>query len=487
MRLSLNKESTVHLYIQLYQDIRDKILSGELPYGKRLPSERKLSETLEVNRHTVITAYDLLKSDGLLESFSGRGTFVSYKSIEENKCHPQISYYDWDRVFEKKQEKKHDNVIELIMDSSIRDQHYFFAGGLPSNQSIPNEIFQDLSSRLLKDKHLNVLSHSPVSGIEPLRREIKTLMALRGVHSSMKEVLITSGSQQGLDLVFKSFIQPGNTVLIEEPSFFGVIELLKHYGAKIVSIPMDKEGMQTSILEYMIQQHQPKFIYTIPTYHNPTGISMSLDRRQALIALSNKYNVPIIEDDPYSAIVYEGPNYPTLKSMDKGNHVIYISTFSKTVSLGLRIEWVLAPESVIKHLIKMKQISDLHVNTLHQYTMASYLASGAYGTHVKSVIKEYKDKRDIMLNALYKYSHAIDLEVPKGGFYIWITFKQMVSMHSLFERCAKHGVMITPSYHFTPDGKEKLPQVRLNFTYPTEEDIKVGIAILYDCYQSLLK
>jgi DNA-binding transcriptional MocR family regulator len=485
MKLKLDKNKATNLYIQVYEEIRDKILSEELAFGSRLLSERKLSQLLDVNRQTIATAYELLKVDGLIESFSGRGTFVSYKQEEKKHKKTINTYLNWPELFERKQRVRHGSLIELIMDEQLKKDTYFLAGGLPATEAVPKEAFRQISSELLQDKHLNVLSQSPVSGVSQLKKQIKQIMWHRGYESKVDEYLITSGSQQALDLIFRAFLQPGDTVLIEEPSFFGVIELLKHYGAHIVSLPMDKEGMQTSILEYMLEKHRPKFIYTIPTYQNPTAISMSIERRKALIALSNKYNVGIIEDDPYGALQYEGKHYPTLKSMDKSNHVIYVSTFSKTVSLGLRIGWITAAEEVINQLVKVKQISDLHVNTFNQYTLAAFIESGQYFEHEKKLIKEYSLKRDIMLKTLKEEIGEVEYIYPDGGFYVWISLDEQVSSRALFDEGIKHGLLITPGYHFMKDGKERGSFIRLNFTYPHADDIVAGIKVLAACYRKI--
>lgn len=299
MKLSLHRSASISLYQQVYIELRNKILSKELQAGKKLPSERVLAKTLDVDRSTVVKAYDILKSDGLIQSFKGKGTYIVYSENKQEKHQSPLSFFDWRQCFEKKNKNKHDDIIRLIMDSDIRKDKCFFAGGLPDDHLIPHKTFQQLGEKCINDASLNVLAHSAVSGVSVLKHQIKTLMEERDIYTSVNEQIITSGSQQALDLVFRSFVEEGDVVLVEEPAFFGALQLLRQVGAKIIQVPMDEDGMQMDILAFMIATHKPKFIYTTPTYHNPTGIVMSLERRFQLIELSNQYHVPIIEDDPY--------------------------------------------------------------------------------------------------------------------------------------------------------------------------------------------
>lgn len=485
MMITIDTNSKTSIYLQIYEVFRNKILNGDIKTGTALPSERKLSQQLGVNRSTVMAAYDLLKSDALIESQPGRGTYVVYSTESLNSQKRHTTHHDWDRTYRESNLSKHDNIIEIIMTQSRIKGNFFFAGGLPSNKLIPNESYREITTELMQNSSLDVLSNTSVSGVHELKKEIKNIMLSKGVNSSMPEQLITSGSQQALDLVFKTFIKSGDTVLVEEPTFFGTLQLLRHYGANIITIPMDEHGMITESLDYMIKTHNPKFIYTIPTFHNPTGISMSLTRRHELVDISNKYNIPVIEDDPYSSITFEDSTQPPLKSLDRSNQIIYISTFSKTISLGLRIGWITASPDVIKHLVKSKQISDLHVNTLNQYTTANFISSKKYHSHLKRINQIYKHKRDLMIKALEDNFEGALFKCPKGGFYIWVELPHNISMRSLFEESMKNNVLITPGYHFMKHSKDSASEMRLNFTYPDADEIAEGIKILADCYHMI--
>ncbi|WP_053242837.1 PLP-dependent aminotransferase family protein [Clostridium sp. DMHC 10] len=252
MNISIKRNSKISVYIQIKNQIRDMIYSKMLPKAYVLPSERELAKTLEVNRSTVVKAYQELKADGLIAS------------------------------------------------------------------------------------------------------EIKKLMINREVRVSTENIMVTSGSQQGLDLIVRTFVNPDDVILVEEPTFFGALQLFQMLKAKVIGVPLDENGIRLDVLEYLIKKFNPKFIYTIPNFQNSTGITMSLKRRYELIKAIEKYGIPVIEDDPYGEIRYEGEELPPLKALDKNNYVIYLSTFSKTISLGLRVGWIAAPERVINKLSLFK-------------------------------------------------------------------------------------------------------------------------------------
>lgn len=485
MRFDIDKELNVSIYYQLYNQIRNKIFSGEILKNDQLPSERKLAKQLSVNRSTIVSAYDLLKSDGLIKTIKGKGTFVTFNVEGETQSDTTITYYDWETCFEENMKTRYDEVIRLIMDGSNRSGKCFLAGGLPSPSLIPANELQNIFQQLAVNKRIDPLSHCPVQGTHELRVQTKQLMLKRGVTANINEQLITSGSQQALDLVIRSFIKEGDVVIVEEPTFFGALQLFQHVGAKVITVPMDRYGIKTDVLEYLIKTHHPKIIYTIPNFHNPTGVVMSHERRRKLIELSNLYHVPIIEDDPYAEIMFDELDLRPLKSMDKSNYIIYLSTFSKTISLGLRIGWIVASEEVINCLKKIKQISDLHVNTLNQYVMSEYLASNRYNEHLKVIRSVYMKKRDLMVQQLNEHFDSISFDIPSGGFYLWVNFSRNFNLKEMFDNCFREGVVITPGYHFMPGGKDYEPQIRLNFTYPSEEEIIEGIKRLSKCYKMI--
>lgn len=487
MKIRINRNSPISLYLQIYNQVKALIYSKHLPYKHMLPSERNLSESLDVDRSTVVKAYDKLKAEGLIKSHIGKGTFVIFTLEDTSKKKVLINRFDWNSCFGENNKMKYDDIIHLIMNANSNDDRIFFAGGLPSLDLFPVEAFNHIKQESLNICLAELFTHSPVLGIRDLRYQIKNMMIKYGIKSNINEIMITSGSQQGLDLVIRSFVSKGDVVLVEEPSFFGAIQLFQHIGAKIVSVPMDQDGMDMEILEFLMKKHQPKLIYTIPNFHNPTGITMGLERRYKLVELSNYYKIPIIEDDPYVMIRYEGKNLPSLKSLDFSNHVIYLSTFSKTISLGLRIGWICAPEEVINRLKKIKQITDLHVNTINQYFLSELIQSNLYEKHLEHINKIYAQKRDLMIDRLRSNFKNIEFSEPDGGFYIWVHFTEEVDMKLFFDIAYQNGVVFTPGQYFLVKGRKNNQYIRLNFTFPNVEQIDEGMKLLSICYYEAIK
>ncbi|MCY6353764.1 MocR-like pyridoxine biosynthesis transcription factor PdxR [Clostridium sp. ZS2-4] len=442
MRIYIDKNSREALYIQIRNQIRKRIYSKKFPENYILPSERELAKRLDVNRSTVIKAYQELKAEGLVNSEIGKGTYVIYHDEEDgSKTNNFAQPFFWDEIYSNSTRKNYSDIISEIMNIASSENIISFSGGIPSPDLFPKEEFEKIQIDLLKGKIEKIFSHSPVSGCSSFKKEISKLMLDIGIKALTKEIMITSGSQQGLDLIVRTFINSGDVILVEEPTFFGAIQLFNTVGARVIGVPMDDDGICIDILEYLINKHNPKFIYTIPTFHNPTGITMSLERRYELIKISSKYNVPIIEDDAYGELRYEGDDLLSLKALDIHNQVIYLGTFSKTISLGLRVGWIAAPEKVIGKLSSLKQITDLQVNTLSQTMICQFLKNDYYENHLKRIKKEYLAKRNLMIKELQQnFLDGISFKIPKGGYYIWCKISNNIDSKLLIKKSLEKGV-----------------------------------------------
>lgn len=482
MRVSINRNSDTPIYLQIKNQIRDMIISGELPAGHILPPERILSALLNVNRATVVKAYHELKSDGLAEARVGKGTMVAVKPFQGRfKNIRQFNPIPWYQFFNESIDSGGDHIISDIMDINCTEDIISFSGGFPSAELYPLEDLSSIQVNLFKTLGKQLLLHSPVEGLTSLRAGISSLMKSRNVNISPKDVMIVSGSQQGLDYIARVFIKPGDTIILEEPSFFGAMQIFRSAGARVIGVPVDSCGMKTDILESLIQRYKPKFIYALPTFQNPSGIVMSLERRYELLDLSYKYRVPIVEDDPYGDLRYEGKAIPSLKALDPYEHVIYLSTFSKVLSLGLRIGWVVASQQVIRKFAYLKQITDMHVNTPGQYMISEFLSQGCYEKHLNTVLTEYRKKRELMNAALEKYKlPGVLWEKPEGGYYIWCRLPEYVTNNRLVSKAAEKGVVYLPGEAFYPDGTQGENYMRLNFTFPNSSRIDEGIKLLMD-------
>jgi DNA-binding transcriptional MocR family regulator len=309
-----------------------------------------------------------------------------------------------------------------------------------------------------------------------LREAIAGWLTTRGLHCISDEVMVLSGSQQGLQLTARVLLSPGDTVIVEAPTYFGALEAFRKAGARMVSVPVDAEGMQVDILGALLRHHRPKLIYTLPTFQNPSGTVMSLERRRQLLALAAGYGIPILEEDTYAELRYDGSSIPSLKAMDTTGVVLNLGTFSKILFPGLRLGWLLAPRQVIRRLALSKQTEDLHSSTLGQWAMERMITAGHLETHLVTIRKVYRHQRDVMGKALEaERIEGLRWEVPRGGFYFWCELPRLVDRAKLSAMAAELSVNFLPGY---PCFVDEPPShwVRLNFTFPTPREIEEGVA-----------
>lgn len=487
MRISIDKNISTPIYIQIKNEIREMIYSGTLPKGFSLPSERKLAEELGVSRSTVIKAYEELKALGLLDSHMGKGTKViieNYnKALDTEKHTLPLSWYQF---FDSNIAPANDHTIIDMIDMIECKNAIYFSGGVADPELYPVDTIRKLQENLYTKSGKDMLNYNAVEGYYPLRESISQSMKLRHISASPKEIMILSGSMQGMDFITRTFITPRDVVIVEEPTFMGAIQSFKIAGAKVIGVPMDEEGIKTDILEILLNKYKPKFIYTIPTFQNPSGTLMSLKRRYEFLELAYKYQVPIIEDDPYGELRYEGNPIPSLKALDQYGYVIYLSTFSKTLFSGMRVGWIVAPSPVIKKFSIIKQMTDLHTNVPSQYILDSFLREGLYEDHIKTVCKEYSHKRDVMVKALDKKKNlGISFRIPQGGYYIWCKIPDEIQQPQLLIKSSHKGIVYAPGNPFYPEESDGNNYIRLNFTFENTKNISNGINRLLEAVEEV--
>jgi 2-aminoadipate transaminase len=361
-----------------------------------------------------------------------------------------------------------------------------FAGGMPAPDAFPIKEFTDACNRVLKTQSSQALQYGSTDGYLPLREMIAQQSKRYGIEVTPENILITSGSQQALDLLGKIFINPGDHIVVENPTYVGALQALNAYGAEYIPIPTDEEGMVTSELEKSLRS-SPKFIYVLPNFQNPTGVTLSFERRLQLIELSEKYGVPIIEDDPYGQLRFEGDNLPPIEVLDSqtraqggcySGNVIYTSTFSKTLSPGIRLAWVIAPPEVIHKLVLAKQGTDLHTATFNQMIAYEVGKNGFINEHVKYIRKIYKERRDVMLDTLEEHMpEGVKWTHPEGGLFLWMTLPECIDSRELLTEALKFKVAFVPGCSFFPDGSHP-NTMRLNFSYASPDLINEGIGRL---------
>jgi 2-aminoadipate transaminase len=331
------------------------------------------------------------------------------------------------------------------------------------------------------------LQYGPTEGYRPLRELIARHSARSGLEISPDNILITSGSQQALDLLGKVFINPGDHILVEAPTYLGALQAWNAYGAEYQVVPMDEDGMNTDELEAALRAG-PKFIYVLPNFQNPTGVTLALERRKRLVALADQYGVPIVEDDPYGQLRYEGEHLPGVVVLDgkdrdhgefvyRGN-VIYLSTFSKILAPGLRLAWVVAPPEVIRKLVQAKQGADLHTATFNQMVAYEVARGGFLDRHIELIRRVYRERRDVMLAALEEhFPSGVRWTHPQGGLFLWATLPEGMDSAPVLAAAVAQQVAFVPGTSFYPTGGGA-NTMRLNFSNATPEKIREGIARL---------
>lgn len=374
-------------------------------------------------------------------------------------------------------------IRELLKLTSLPDV-ISFAGGLPAPELFPIERFKEASEVVLTEMGDRALQYGTTEGYQPLREMIATNAGKYGIQISADNVLITTGSQQALDLLGRIFINRGDRILVESPTYLGALQAWNAYGVKYVTIPFDDDGMQTDLLEERLRTGL-KFIYVLPNFQNPTGVTLSRERRVQLVEMANAYGVPIVEDDPYGQLRYEGDHIPPVVVLDDeirakevpiySGNVIYTSTFSKILAPGLRLAWVVAPTEVIKKLVQAKQGCDLNTSTFNQY-LAYEVANGPWmKTHIQQIRVTYKERRDVMLKALEEYMpEGVQWTRPKGGLFLWVTLPESVNTIEIFPAAVKEKVAFVPGDSFHPLGGGE-NTMRLNFSCMKPELIVEGI------------
>ncbi len=396
------------------------------------------------------------------------------------------------------------SAIRELLKVTQRPGMISFGGGLPAPDVFPVQRFQEACFKVLTEQAASALQYGETEGYRPLRELIANNIARYGIKAKVENVLITSGSQQALDLIGKLFINAGDRVLVEAPTYLGALQAFNVYGAEYVSVPIDENGLRTDQLEKPLRSG-PKFMYVLPNFQNPAGTTLSEGRRHELVMLSERYGILIVEDDPYGQLRYEGDHLPSLVVLDRQNlrrdngysigNVIYLSTFSKTLAPGLRLGWIVAPPEVISKLTQLKQGADLHTSTFTQFVAYEVARDGFLDKHVKLIRQIYRERRDVMLQALEEFfPPAVTWTHPQGGLFLWVTLPEGVDMPAIFKAALEQNVAFVAGDSFYAnsndgrgnDGREGSRHMRLNFSNAAPEQIREGIQRLAAAVKSHL-
>ncbi|ABM80281.1 PLP-dependent aminotransferase family protein [Hyperthermus butylicus] len=367
-----------------------------------------------------------------------------------------------------------------------------FAGGLPDPNTFPKEEIAQIAMEVIIKHGEKALQYGPTRGSAYFLEAVREFSKMNGIPVRENEgIIATVGSQQSLYLVGKTLANPGDYIVTEEPTYLGAIQAFRSSGVRFLTVPIDEDGMRTDKLEEVLKEAvsegiKIKYIYTIPTCHNPAGTTMPMERRKHLLELAEQYNILVIEDDPYSYITFEEREVKPLKAMDESGRVIYLSTLSKILAPGIRLGWAIGPEPIVAKMELVKQGMDLHTPTLTQYIAAEILKRGIIDRNIPKIKRIYKEKRDAMLRALEQYMpEGVKWTKPIGGLFIWVWLPEKINARKLLNKAIENGVVFVPGDSFFPNGGGK-NTMRLNFSYPSPEEIEEGIKRLAKTIKEML-
>jgi 2-aminoadipate transaminase len=400
---------------------------------------------------------------------------------------------NWQQLYADRAEGMRASDIREILKVTAQPEVISLAGGLPAPELFPIDEFRRAFEWVLEADGAQALQYGPSEGYRPLRTLLSERLSAFGMQCHADDILVTNGSQQALDLVGKVFLNPGDIVLVEKPTYLGALQAFNQYQARYAVVSMDEDGMRVDEVEHILRRHQPglggqriKLIYALPNFQNPTGRTMSLERRRRLVELSTEFGIPIVEDDPYGELRYEGEALPTLKALDTEGSVIYLGTFSKILAPGFRLGWVLATDEAFEALLHGKQPSDLHTGMAQQMATYQVAKDGFIDRHVEHIREFYRERRDVMLRAIEEhFPAAVRYTRPKGGLFVWTELPPHFDTRELLLEAIQDKVAFVPGQGFHAD-HSGTNTMRLNFSNVPPEQLREGVRRLGQAIQRRL-
>lgn len=474
-----NRSSPLPLHQQIYDYMKKKIMNGEWSIGTKIPPQRTLANKFKVNRSTIITALDELVADGLIESKVGRGTVVINNTWSIISSSPPP---DWGNYVRSGLHQPNQSIIKDINNAEIRPDLIRLGTGELSPELLP---YDKMKSIFLKNTEQALsLSYTEPKGNLYLRETVCNYLKTKGMEATPSFVLIVSGGLQALQLISLGLLHKGSTIFHETPSYLTSVNVFQSAGMNLFKVPMDNEGIKADLLGRLKRQHNGTLLYTIPSFHNPTSILMSKNRREQLLDVCSKERLPILEDDVYGDLWFDQPAPKPLKAKDQQGLVLYMGSMSKTLSPGLRIGWLVGPEPVIDRLADIKMQTDYGSSSLSQYAVAEWLASGLYEEHLHHIRRELKIRRNVTIQILEKYfSEIAAWNIPEGGFYVWLKLNEDLSMYKLFKMILNEGILINPGSIYDPHNSTHL---RISYSFASIEQLEKGLIKLADLIKKLM-
>lgn len=473
MNIKINRNSQTPIYLQMKCAIQNLILSGELSQGYKMPAERKLAEELSVHRNTVVKAYGELVDAGYLIVSQKRPKGYFVKEIADDGV-------QFNRFFPlEKMIRYHFNEKEkLFLDLFSRsdDKRYISMGGLViSEDAYPREGLEEI----IRD-----MGHGSKNEAERIKKNICSVLFRENMYIRPKNIQLVSETNQALNHVMTLYLQKGDCVVAEEPVVPDNASIFRNKGINLITVPMEADGMDLSQLEAVIKKFAPKFIYTMPNYHNPTGIVMSLEKRKTLLELAGKFCIPIIEEDSQRDFRYEGIRLPSLYSLDRYRSVIYIDSFTLTFPHGIKTGYLVGPADLIETLGRLVVVDETTTSSVGQYLLNEYIERGYFDKHIHSLARHYARKRDLLCQGLDRIAgQGIHYTKPRGGLLLWCSLEEHINERRLFQEAEQRNLLIMPGFLFYPEGYEGAGHVRLSYSNISDGDIEKGVQILSEALE----
>jgi 2-aminoadipate transaminase len=395
---------------------------------------------------------------------------------------PRVEFDNWSDLYAKRVDRLKVSEVRQLLAVTARPDIISFAGGLPDTKAFPVQHIVEATRYVMEENGHVALQYGPSEGYEGLKEKIVELMKEEGIEVDSDDLIITDGAQQALDLIGKVFISAGDTIVTEAPSYVGALQAFSAYEPNYVTVPLDEHGLKTSILTQQLEKlakagRKVKFLYLVPNFHNPVGVTLSGERRQEILKLAEKYGFLIVEDNPYGRLRFEGEDLPSLRALNK--NIIYISTFSKIFSPGVRLGWVVAPKPILEKIICAKQAANLCSSSFGQRVAEAYFRHFDWQAHIRTLIELYRARRDTMLEAIAEFfPPEAKWTKPEGGLFIWVTLPEGIDTGSMLAEAIQEAkVAYVPGQSFFP-GSGGEASMRLNFSYSEKEKIYIGIESL---------
>lgn len=476
MNIRINKNSMTPLYVQIANGIRNLIREEELTDNYKLPSERQLAKELGVHRNTVVRAYNELVADGFIVTsrVSPKGYFVLRNRQEEKKrvFFPLAKMIRYNFTANEK-------LFEQIFDESSSFEYISMAGIVMGKAINPIVRMSDIFDRMKAGYWSRNIEKLQDNETERLKYNICNLLKSRNMYINKKNIQIVSETTQALSHIIDLYLTEGDCIIVEEPVVPDTVNLFRNKNIKVACVSMEEDGPNLKEMERLIVEKSPKFLYVMPNYHNPTGIVMSLQKRMALLELSYKYGIPIIEEDSQNDFNYSSRRIPTLYSLDRYKSVLYIDTFTLTFLPGIKTAFVVGPYEPIEMIGSYIKMSQVFISNIGQYMLNEFIETGNYEEHLKDLREYYETKRDVLMRALKRIEHkGLSAVHPEGGLYVWCTLDSRINEKELFQLCRQEGLLLMPGYIFYPNGYQGGGHIRLCFSNVSDQEIEEAVLIL---------